>query len=173
MSKTSARCAAPYPLFAAARRDLYDARILQGLYAGRESETTAIMQYCFQSYVLGDTELSRLLSDIARTEMLHHRLLGRAIAALGKPPMIASETCFWSGSAVDHSESAVNILERDIEDEKRACAAYMRAAKLVHSPSLAALLTRIADDERLHAQLLTERSKALFATKNCGDQTPQ
>ena len=81
----------------------------------------------------------------------------------GKPPLIASNCCFWSASAVDWSEDAVNVLERDIADETRAVQAYERAAKLVRSPSLSALLVRIAEDERLHVTLLTDALKTVAA----------
>lgn len=162
MEKIIAYINAPYPL-TAPKRDLRDARLLQDLFGGRASETTAIMQYCFQSYVLRSARpgLSDLLTAIAKVEMHHHALLGGAIFDCGKPPLIASNCCFWSASAVDWSEEPVNVLERDIEDETRAVRSYERAAKLVRSPSLSALLLRIAEDERLHITLLTEALTAL------------
>lgn len=164
MEKLIAYINAPYPL-TAPRRDLHDARLLQDLYGGRASETTAIIQYCFQSYVLRPTrpELADLLITIAKVEMRHHELLGQAIFGCGKPPLVASNCCFWSASAVDWSEDAVNILERDIADETRAAQAYERTAKLLHSPSLAALLVRVAEDERLHVALLTDALSRLAA----------
>lgn len=162
MEKINARANAPYPLVATTR-DLHDARILQELYGGRSSETTAIMQYCYQSYVLDKTDpsLAALLLAIAKVEMEHHELLGKAIFGCGKPPLIASNSCFWSASAVDWSEDAVNILERDIYDEKHAVVAYERAAKMLHSPSLSALMLRIAEDEQLHVKLLTDALTSL------------
>ena len=164
MEKLIAYINAPYPL-TAPKRDIRDARMLQDLYGGRASETTAIIQYCFQSYVLRPTrpELADLLIAIAKVEMRHHELLGQAIFGCGKPPLVASNCCFWSASAVDWSEDAVNILERDIADETRAAQAYERTAKLLHSPSLAALLMRVAEDERLHVALLTDALSRLAA----------
>ena len=160
MEKLIASINAPYPL-TAPKRDIRDARLLQDLFGGRASETTAIMQYCFQSYVLRSARpgLADLLVAIAKVEMHHHELLGEAIFGCGKPPLIASNCCFWSASAVDWSEDAVNVLERDIADETRA----VRAAKLVRSPSLSALLVRIAEDERLHVTLLTDALKTVTA----------
>lgn len=164
MEKLIASINAPYPL-TAPKRDIRDARLLQDLFGGRASETTAIMQYCFQSYVLRSArpDLADLLIAIAKVEMHHHELLGEAIFGCGKPPLIASNCCFWSASAVDWSEDAVNVLERDIADETRAVQAYERAAKLVRSPSLSALLVRIAEDERLHVTLLTDALKTVTA----------
>ena len=166
MTPIDARVNAPYP-FAAPRRDLHDARLLQDLYGGRASETTAIVQYCFQSYVLRPTapDLADLFAAIAKVEMRHHELLGEAIFGCGKPPLVASDCCFWSASAVDWSEGAIDVLERDIADESRAAAIYERTAKLLHSPSLSSLMLRIAEDEKLHVNLLTTALEKQISAK--------
>lgn len=165
MNEHAASAKTPYPFFAVARRDMHDARLLQDAYGGRESETTAILQYAYQSYVLerSDPELSGLLKRIAIAEMKHHELLGEAIWLNGKSPLIASNTCFWSGSAVDYSEDPVNMLEKDIADEKQAIKNYERIAAMLHNPSCSALVLRIVEDEKVHVKLLTEALEKLTA----------
>ena len=96
---------APYPelaVYSVSRRDVL---ALTDDYAGRESETTAIMQYAYQSYILKEKypDLSYVLENIAKVEMLHHELLAEAIVASGGDPIIAGRHCFWSGSTVDYS----------------------------------------------------------------------
>lgn len=147
---------APYPelaVYSVSRRDVL---ALTDDYAGRESETTAIMQYAYQSYILKEKypDLSYVLENIAKVEMLHHELLAEAIVASGGDPIIAGRHCFWSGSTVDYSQSVCAILKIDLAGELGAIANYKRTITALTNKSIIALIERIILDEEEHVRIL-------------------
>ena len=91
-----------------------EAAVLQSDYAGKGSETTAIMTYIYQNYItrLYNEDVAEVLERIAITEMHHHDILGTTIARLGGNPVIErtivggreptsttpsiSKKCFWT-----------------------------------------------------------------------------
>ena len=145
----------PYPelaVYSVSRRDVL---ALTDDYAGRESETTAIMQYAYQSYILKEKypDLSYVLENIAKVEMLHHELLAEAIVASGGDPIIAGRHCFWSGSTVDYSQGVCAILKIDLAGELGAIANYKRTITALTNKSIIALIERIILDEKEHVRI--------------------
>lgn len=133
-----------------------DARLLQENYGGKESETTAILQYMYQHYQLGAQNRPAFYDAIQRVavvEMHHHELLGKAIVACGGAPMIGGNSCFWSGSSICYVKNARQMLQADIAGEERAIAGYRRTAALTRNPQIAALASRIIEDEELHLKI--------------------
>ena len=63
-----------------------EAAVLQSDYAGKGSETTAIMTYIYQNYItrLYNEDVAEVLERIAITEMHHHDILGTTIARSGQ-----------------------------------------------------------------------------------------
>ena len=140
-----------------------EVRCLVDDYGGRKSETTAVMQYVYQHYIL-DTEYPEIgdaLMGIAITEMHHHELLGEAIVMAGGDPIIAGSTCFWSGSNVNYVKNPVAILRANIEAERQAIAKYRRTIECVSNPSLKDLISRIIMDEELHISIFQDLLSAL------------
>ena len=78
----------PFPEVEVTEKNLYYAGLLQNLYASCASETGAVLQYIYQSYVTKPKEpsISKLLEHIAITEMQHHEQLADAIVKLGGVP---------------------------------------------------------------------------------------
>ena len=135
-----------------------EVRCLVDDYGGRKSETTAVMQYVYQHYIL-DTEYPEIgdaLMGIAITEMHHHELLGEAIVMAGGDPIISGSTCFWSGSNVNYIKNPVAILRANIEAERQAIAKYRRTIECVSNPSLKDLISRIIMDEELHISIFQD-----------------
>lgn len=133
-----------------------DARLLQENYGGRESETTAILQYMFQHYLTSKTpseSFYRMIEGIAVTEMHHHELLGKAIVACGGTPLIGGNHCFWSGSDICYVKDLKQMLQADIAGEEQAIAGYRRTAAIAQNPQIRALVSRIIQDEELHLSL--------------------
>ncbi len=131
-------------------------------YSGRMGETTAILQYIYQHYILASShpDIARALEQVAIVEMRHHELLGKVLAQAGTDPLIASRTCFWSGSSLNYCKSLPQILSNNICAEKLAIANYRRSLHQISNPSLVALIERIVQDEECHIavfeQLLSE-----------------
>lgn len=82
-SDLSVRKDLPYPEPVIPYPNPVEAKKLMNDYGGRDSETTAILQYVYQSYVLSRDfpEFSKKLQEIAACEMKHQKILGTAIAA--------------------------------------------------------------------------------------------
>lgn len=130
-----------------------EARILMPSYGGRNSETTAIFTYMYQTYV--SPEFNDTLEAVAISEMHHHELLGEAITKLGGYPVIGSGT-YWNGSYVNYQTSPAEFLKSNIIGEKTAIAGYEKAILALNQKSLKMLLERIILDEELHIKIFEE-----------------
>ena len=145
----------PYPELTVRSISRRDVAVLTDDYAGRESETTAIMQYAYQSYILKEKypEVAKILERIAIVEMSHHEMLAKAIIESGGDPVIAGRHCFWSGSAVNYTQSLCSVLKADLTGELGAIAAYKRTVAALTDKSVIALIERIILDEEVHVNI--------------------
>lgn len=144
----------PYPTVTSAR-DERDLNALYDLYSGRFSEMTATSTYVYQSIISGKSCLARLLGGIAMVEMRHIDLLGKTILALGGDPVFAGRYNYFSGRYADYEKEVKTFLQNDILAEQNAAESYRAAAEQSANPELKDLLIRIAMDEDLHVELLT------------------
>jgi bacterioferritin len=127
--------------------------LLKNLYASCGSETTAILQYIYQSYVVApkEKEIADILSKIAMTEMHHHEELGRAIVAFGGVPFYTSSQGIpFSARCVYDGTNLKQMLLANINAEAQAIESYNNAIKKVNNESLKQFLTRIVNDEESH-----------------------
>lgn len=161
-SDLSVRKDLPYPEPVIPYSNPVEAKKLMNDYGGRDSETTAIMQYIYQSYVLSREfpEYSKKLEEIAICEMKHHEILGTAIAAYGSFPVIGGRTAFWNGSYVNYATNLVKLLECDIQGELCAIENYKNTILCIQNETLKATIERIIADEELHVAVL----KAMLAS---------
>lgn len=145
----------PYPELQVYSISRCDVQALTDDYAGRESETTAIMQYSYQHYILKEKypEVADVLEKIAIVEMSHHEMLAEAIIQSGGDPIIAGRHCFWSGSTVNYVQDLCHILKADLEGELGAIANYKRTITRLKNKSIIALIERIIIDEELHVKI--------------------
>lgn len=136
-------------------------------YSGRMGETTAILQYIYQYYILDKThpDIAHALEQIAIVEMRHHALLGKVIYQAGVDPIIASRTCFWSGSNLNYTKSVTQILSGNIHAEKLAIANYRRTLHQISNKSLYALVERIIQDEECHISVFEQLLDNLIDTQ--------
>lgn len=161
-SDLSVRKDLPYPEPVIPYPNPVEAKKLMNDYGGRDSETTAILQYVYQSYVLSREfpEFSKKLAEIAVCEMKHQKILGSAIAAYGSFPVIGGRTAFWNGSYVNYATDLIKLLEYDIQGELCAIENYKNTILCVQNNTLKAVIERIIEDEELHVVVL----KAMLAT---------
>lgn len=145
-----------YPELSINKIDKREVALLMPAYGGKKSETTAIMEYAFQSYVLKTNypEISSCLKRIAIAEMKHHELLADAIIAFGGIPYIGGNNYFWQGGFVNYSTDVKTIINRDVTSEKEAIAYYKEIIRLSENESLKKLIGRIILDEAIHIETL-------------------
>ena len=146
-SDLSVRKDLPYPEPVIPYPNPVEAKKLMNDYGGRDSETTAILQYVYQSYVLSREfpEFSKKLEEIA---------------AYGSFPVIGGRTAFWNGSYVNYATDLIKLLEYDIQGELCAIENYKNTILCVQNDTLKATIERIIEDEELHVVVL----KAMLAT---------
>lgn len=140
-----------------------EAKKLQNVYSGRESELTAILQYAFQSYISDDEEAKALFEGIGITEMTHHEMLGTAIHNLGGYPVMGGRNYPWNGSFVNYANDLKRMVEIDIKGEEQAIIDYEKTILVLKNEQAKALVARIIEDEELHVKLLTEFLERLTA----------
>lgn len=130
--------------------------LLMESYGGRASETTAILQYAYQHYLMDNynEELSKILEGFSIVEMSHHQMLANAILTFGGNPVIGGNSGYFSGNYVNYVKDARSIIYVDIEGEKQAIEDYQRIVEFSDNQSLSSLISRIIIDEELHIKIL-------------------
>lgn len=143
--------------------DVRALRIVSPAYAGRDGELTAILQYVYQSVLLGGMGkrgLAELLSSIAADEMRHLQILGSIIVRLGASPVFTAcppyPVSYYSASCVSYVKTPQAILSVDISAECAAIADYERMLACLENPPVAAIVGRICAEEREHLSKLKE-----------------
>lgn len=138
-------------------------RLIAPSYAGKEGELTAVLQYVYQSVVLGEmgeTETSRRVLSVAVSEMRHLELLGKLICRLGAPPVFTAcppyPVGYYSASCVNYAKTPRQMLSADVCAEENAIAAYERVLCRIRSGAAACVLTSILEEEKEHLHCFNE-----------------
>lgn len=152
-----------YPTLDGIEEDYKSLRILSPAYAGRDGEMTAILQYVYQSIVLGargERDAAQVLRQIFVDEMMHLQLLGTLICKLGAPPVFTScppyPVGYYSASNVDYTRSPQKMVLSDISAERAAIDSYERMISQIKNDRVCAVLSAICEDERRHLEALEE-----------------
>lgn len=151
----------PYPEVKVEEKNSYYADLLSEDYAGRVSETTAVLLYSYQHFNMFDSnkEFSKIIEDISIVEMKHLEMLGKTIKLLGKEPIY--KTCeasrgdcvMWSASNIDYSSRLKEMLEFDISAESNAIMTYQNHKKVIKDKYIKNMLDRIILDEKRHLEI--------------------
>ena len=140
--------------------DAHDVKLIFPLYSGVIGEFTAIAQYSYQHFVFDEKypDVSDCIMGIGMVEMHHLQYLGEAIKKLGGDPKFVNpqKKYWWDGGLVYYNQDLCKALLADLKGETEAYHDYMETAKKVKNPTLAALLERIAMDEKLHMEIFTD-----------------
>ena len=153
----------PYPTTDGICPDAYSLAVISPAYASSTGELNAILQYFylffnFEKHDLND--YAETLEGIAVAEMLHLKLLGETIMALGAQPIYCQNPPtaynFYSTKFVSYSRNLVNMIEDDIMGEKHAICQYSRMLTRLKNEQVKAIVSRILEDEKLHLETLKE-----------------
>ena len=148
--------------------DLRTLRIVTKAYAGKEGELTSVLQYVYQTVVLGqrgERELSLLLYRIASDEMRHLQTIGSLITRLGAPPIYTAcppyPVGYYSASCVNYAKETEEILLSDILAEENSIKTYAAMLEEMENPAAAAVILSVMQDEREHLTLLRRHRGAV------------
>ena len=157
-----------YPSLDGIKEDYKTLRIISPAYAGGRGELTAVLQYVYQSILLGrlgKKDMSKTILGIAINEMHHLELLGTAITMLGAPP--AFTAClpypigYYSASNVNYAKTPCEMIEADIIAESNAIEDYRKILTRISNEALTLLIERIIEDEELHLAAFKSMKKEL------------
>ncbi len=135
-----------------------DAQLLQVSLAGQTSETTSILTYLYQSYIVEqfDEDIAQLLKKIAKVEMHHQDILSTMITQLGGDPIMASQGRFWTGKYINYTNNLKDILMMNITGEEYAIEYYRYVIDRVCTEQIKCVLERIIQDELVHIAAFKE-----------------
>ncbi len=143
--------------------DAYSLAVISPAYASPTGELNAILQYVYHSLNFdsqGMKDIAETLESIAIAEMIHLKLLGKTISALGASPVYCQNPPtafnFYSTKYVAYSRNLINMIEDDIMGEKHAICQYSKMLQRLKNEQVIAIVSRILDDEKLHLETLKE-----------------
>ena len=149
----------PYPSLEGICPDCRALRIISPAYASSTGELNAILQYNYHAVMFdgkGLNEYAELVDSIAVAEMLHLKILGKLICALGAQPVYTA--CppagfnFYSAKFVSYSRSLKNMVEDDLLAERHAVMSYAHMLDHLRNDRVKEVIARILEDEKLHLQ---------------------
>ena len=153
----------PFPSTDKITPDALTLRIISPEYASPSGELTAVLQYIYHSFFFkkeGYGEIAETLEAIAIAEMIHFKLLGETILALGAAPIYTqyppNAFNFYSTKYVTYSRTLKDMIEDDIRAERHAIRSYENMLCRLKNQQVSAIIERILADERLHLQRFTD-----------------
>jgi bacterioferritin len=114
-------------------------------------EHSAIIQYLFHAYTIGEESIENELEEIAREEMKHLRMFAHAVVDLGGIPAIDKRA-----SVFLEAPDAVELLQFDIDAEKMAIDEYSRQLKDISDKKVQKILERVINDETSHLHIFKD-----------------
>lgn len=150
---------APYPELRGKNNNNFYVSLLKNLYAGKNGELTAVLQYTYQTHFFEavDAETADIILQIAIVEMEHMAQLAKAIIFFGgDPKYVSGKDAYFCTKSIDYVKGYNEMLLSDLEGEKSAIADYANTANSVNNMSLKQLLLRIKFEEEMHYSILAK-----------------
>ena len=151
----------PFPTTEGICPDAYSLAVISPAYASATGELNAILQYIYHYFNFnkqGLKQYAETLESIAIAEMLHLKLLGETILALGAPPIYCQNPPtafnFYSTKYVAYSRNFANMIEDDLLGERHAISQYTRMLSRLKNEQVKSIVSRILEDEKLHLETL-------------------
>lgn len=130
------------------------------VYAGKDSELSAVTTYLYQAVILDRPEFDELLRPIAYDELRHLEQLAWCIRFLGVDPRYGSFSkgrwFDWRSRYLNYSTELCDLLDYNMKDEADAAKHYTDLAKKIPLPEIQTTLLQIAADEERHYECLAQ-----------------
>lgn len=151
----------PYPEVKVEQKNTYYADVLSSDYAGKDSETTAVMTYSYQHFdKFNENELfAKTIEQISLVEMRHLEMLGKTIKLLGKDPVYSTcestrgDCISWTSTYVNYETDLKEILKDNIKAEETAIKNYEHHKLIIDDNYIKTMLSRIILDEKRHIEI--------------------
>ncbi|WP_028950303.1 ferritin-like domain-containing protein [Sulfurihydrogenibium subterraneum] len=119
-------------------------------------EHSAIIQYLFHAYTIGEAETENEIEEIAREEMRHLRMFAHKVVELGGEPAISERA-----SVFLHAPTLEDLMQLDIDAELMAIQEYSKQLKDLSDESAKRILSRVISDEDAHSKIFTKMKENL------------
>ncbi len=129
-------------------KDLEREKIVQYFNYNISLEHSAIIQYLFHAYTIGEAETENELEEIAREEMKHLRMFAHKVVELGGDPAISERS-----SVFLHAPTLEELMQLNIDAELMAIKEYSNQLKDITDESAKRILNRVIDDETAHSKI--------------------
>ncbi len=121
-------------------------------------EHSAIVQYLYHIFLIGNKELTEDIETIVRQEMRHLKWFAHKVVQLGGEVVLDRVE-----EAIKVGDSLTSMLENDVNAEEHAIKVYSEQLEIIKDDSVKRLLERVINDESQHreefAELLEEAKK--------------
>ncbi len=149
----------PYPELTDTSADPSTVDMLKNLVASRMGILSSALQHMCQSVVAEKTspEIGSVFQEMGVVEVMHLNMLMHAITQFGGQPRLEdSARNPYSAAALNTSPKLKDMLDFDLQQKQYMIRELTTAQQRVKNASLADLLTRIIEDERLHQTALNQ-----------------
>lgn len=146
----------PYPEIINTNEDITTVAVLKNLANGRVGESSAILQYIYQSVIADKTmqNIAAIFEEIGIVEMIHLDMLMHAISLFGGIPKYDdAQGNFFNTANLNYTLKLKDMLENNIKAESMAIEGYKQAITKVKNESLKQLFERIIEDEKRHIEI--------------------
>jgi len=127
-------------------------------------EHSAIIQYLFHAYTIGEAETENEIEEIAREEMRHLRMFAHKVVELGGDPAISERA-----SVFLHAPTLEELMQLNIDAELMAIKEYSNQLNDISDEPSKRILSRVINDETAHSQIfikMKENLKQLIKTSS-------
>ncbi|WP_461831332.1 ferritin-like domain-containing protein [Aquifex sp.] len=136
-------------------------------------EHSAIIQYLYNVFLIGDPEITEEIESIARQEMRHLKWFAQKVVDLGGKVSLKRVE-----EAIKLGENWEEMLKNDVNAEEEAIKIYSSQLEVVKDDSVKKLLDRVINDEMRHRDEFTElleaiREKKIEEKKESGEIDPE
>ncbi|GAB6065885.1 ferritin-like domain-containing protein [Aquifex pyrophilus] len=136
-------------------------------------EHSAIIQYLYNVFLIGDPEITNEIESIARQEMRHLKWFAQKVVDLGGKVSLKRIE-----EAIKLGENWEEMLKNDVNAEEEAIKIYSSQLEVVKDDSVKKLLDRVINDEMRHRDEFTElleaiRQKKIEEKKESGELDPE
>lgn len=149
-----------YPPISVSQPNPAYAHILMPDLASAASEMTTVHQYLFQSWTVGNDNMTirRVIQRMVKVEQHHFSIIGQLVALLGGMPECRSKepSSYWCGDMVNYSCDLRTLLTANAESEQFAARTYEAQSKEIEDPHVSRMLARLALDETLHHKIFCD-----------------
>ncbi len=119
-------------------------------------EHSAIVQYLFHAYTIGEPEIEEELEEIAREEMRHLRAFAHKVVELGGVPEVDKRA-----SVFFHAPTPAELIKLDEEAEDMAIREYTAQYKDLKDERAKRILERAINDESSHKDIFIKLQEKL------------